>query len=239
MQHYLDETIYPDHPVTANDFALVLNSGNIDVTKFLQSVKAELLNKEMFLEELFNYHELKIFPEGIEYKNFKSASIIFCEGFNCTKNPFFNHISFKPAKGEVLTIKCEGLKTQQIINKGVFILPVGNDLYKVGATYEWDELGPSITEKAKQELTEKLDKVLKLPYSIINHEAGIRPSVIDRRPVIGTHPEHPALKVFNGMGTKGVMLAPYFAKHFIDFLEGKSHLNPEINVERFKQYFNP
>jgi glycine/D-amino acid oxidase-like deaminating enzyme len=122
-----------------------------------------------------------------------------------------------------------------VINKGVFVLPLGDNKYRVGATYEWNELNELTTEKGKADLIEKLKKILKVPFEIIEHDAGIRPTVNDRRPLIGLHPEHPAVGVFNGMGTKAVMIAPYFAKQFVDFLENKNTLDPEVSIERFKK----
>ncbi|MFL5752390.1 MAG: NAD(P)/FAD-dependent oxidoreductase [Bacteroidia bacterium] len=237
MRNYLDELIYNSHSVSGNDYALVLNSGNLDMLKFLESTKQLLQQQHALLQEKFEHDLLTIKNGSVQYKNAEATSIIFCEGYNCIHNPYFNWVPFKPAKGEVLTIKCAGLNLQQIINKGIFILPLGKDLYKVGATYEWEELNGSATEKAKLELVEKLEKVISLPYTITSHESGIRPSTIDRRPIIGNHPEFPVLKIFNGMGTKAVMLAPYFAKHFINFMENKEAIGPEANVDRFKKYY--
>lgn len=235
MHAYMDEAIYPDHELTQNDFSLVLNSGNIDVNKFLEATRSEFQNKKSLLPEKFDHALLELNAAGVKYKDYTASSVIFCEGSAVSANPFFNRIPCKPAKGEVLTIRCQGLNLQQIVNKGIFILPLGDNLFKVGATFEWADLSDDPTEKAKQELVEKLDKLLKLPYSIVAHESGIRPSSVDRRPVIGDHPQYPQLKIFNGMGTKAVMLAPYFAQHFIDFMEGRAPLNPEVSTARFKE----
>ena len=64
-------------------------------------------------------------------------------------------------------------------------MPLGNDLYKVGATYEWENLNDIPTENGKAELLKKINSVITSPYKIISHDAGVRPSVIDRRPVVG------------------------------------------------------
>jgi hypothetical protein len=64
-------------------------------------------------------------------------------------------------------------------------MPIGNHLFKVGATYEWNDLNDLPTEKAKQKLITKINVVVSPPYKIISHEAGLRPSVVDRRPEIG------------------------------------------------------
>jgi len=140
----------------------------------------------------------------------------------------------KPAKGETLTIESANINlNKDIFNKGFFIMPIGNNLFKVGATYEWQELNDFPTEKGKQYLIDKLNSVLSMPYSIISHDAGVRPSVIDRRPVVGAHPELDNLFIFNGLGTKAVMIAPYFTKLFIESLNRNQDINREVSPLRF------
>lgn len=140
---------------------------------------------------------------------------------------------FKLTKGELLTVKVDKLRTEKVINKGVFILPLGGGIFRIGSTYNWKEFSASPTEEGKAELTEKLEKLLRIPYEILKYEAGIRPTVADRRPFLGVHPEFNQMLIFNGMGTKGVLIAPYFANHFADFLTGKiSLLDEEADIRR-------
>ena len=139
-----------------------------------------------------------------------------------------------PTQGEILTIKIENLSMDKILNKGFFIMPLGNDLYRVGATYNWKISHYETTEEAKAELIEKIKTVLPQEFEIVNHQAGIRPTVKDRKPLIGVHPEYKNLGVFNGMGTKGILIAPYFANHFSEFLEGSFELEKGVNIDRFK-----
>jgi glycine oxidase len=144
----------------------------------------------------------------------------------------------KPAKGDVLTIHCKELKLEFILNKGVFILPLGNNLFKIGATYNWKELHDQPDELAKAELISKLKKIMPYEFEVVNHESGVRPAVIDRRPVIGSHPNHEPLMVFNGFGTKAVMLVPYFAKMLAQHLTEKLPLHEETSIRRFKKHFS-
>ncbi len=229
QDHFLEDSI--NAPLGSSE---TIHAGHLDVNKFLTLFENYFQTINSYSKETFDFKNLIIENDGIVYKNIQANKIIFCEGYKAIENPYFNWLPFKLTKGETLTIKIDAdVKIDKIINKGVFILPIGNTLYKVGATYEWKDLTNSPTEKGKNELIEKLDKVLKVPYQIINHQAGIRPTISDRRPLLGLHPQHPQLVIFNGMGTKGVMLAPFFANHFADFLDGKSILNKEVNIKRF------
>lgn len=217
---------------------LVLDSGYLGVAEFLISYRNYLKKEGLLIEDRVEKADLKITENSITWKKIEAEKIIFCEGSSYSHNPFFSWLPFKLTKGEVLTIKAPLLNSNYVVNKGVFVLPVGNGLFKVGATYEWQDLSEEITEKGKAELLEKLTKILKIPFEIIEHKAGVRPTVSDRRPLIGIHPEHKAVAVFNGLGTKGVMIAPYFAKHFADHLENNTDLNKEVDINRYvKHYF--
>lgn len=236
--HYLDAGIHHHYKLspqdTIADYSTVKQSGNLHVALFLQSSRAYFKEREALLEESFDYSEVEIAPDAVRYKHINARYIVFCEGYLVRRNPFFKHIPMKPAKGEVLTIKCEGLASgEDIFNKNLFILPLGNHLYKVGATYQWDELNDLPSEQGKTELLGKLCSLLHVPFEVIRHQAGVRPSVTDRRPVLGRHHDHAQAFIFNGFGTKGVMLAPYFSGRLADLiLEGRSP-DPEVDVRRF------
>ena len=75
--------------------------------------------------------------------------------------------------------------------------------------------------------------MLKVPYEIRDHKAAVRPTVKDRRPLLGVHPEFPNIFIFNGLGTKGASQGPYFANHMADFLTENTPLDPEVDIRRF------
>lgn len=237
---FLDKHVYEnlqiDEQYVVKSYSKVLQAGNLDVVTFLESTKKYLENKQSYLEEEFDYNKLNVTSEKIIYNKISATHIIFCDGHLITKNPYFNWIPMKPAKGETLTIHCSNIKLEKdIFNKGFFIMPLGNDLYKVGATYEWEQLNDTPTEKGKNELTKKINSVITSPYQIVSHDAGVRPSVIDRRPVVGNHPEFKNIFCFNGLGTKAVMLAPYFAKQLVSHIKNNLAIDDEVNPNRFKK----
>ena len=239
---YLNEAIYTEdlNGIVYNPLGIseVMHAGNLDTVQFLNACKAHLLKKDAFMEEAFDATQLVLQENSVTYKGITADKLIFCEGYKAVNNPFFSWLPFKLTKGETLTIKLthdHAIPFKIVLNKAVFILPIGNDLYKVGATYEWNDLSELTTEKGKSDLVEKLKKVLKVPFEVVNHQAGVRPTVSDRRPLIGLHPEHPQLGIFNGLGTKGVMLAPFFANQFSNFLETGFPLDKEVDIARFKK----
>lgn len=236
---FLDKQTYEDLALNEDyiikSYSKVLHAGNLDVEHFIESTKSYLKNTQSFVEEVFDYNQLHITENNVSYHSISANNIIFCDGHLITKNPYFNWIPMKPAKGDVLTIRCDSIKLEQdIFNKGFFIMPLGNNLYKVGATYEWEQLNDEPTEKGKNELLKKLNSVISSPYQIVSHDAGVRPSVIDRRPVVGNHPEFKNVYVFNGLGTKGVMLAPFFAKQLVNLIKNGAPTDEEVNPNRFK-----
>jgi glycine/D-amino acid oxidase-like deaminating enzyme len=216
--------------------ASVLHAGSINTRIFLEASANYFRGLGCLENEKLETDQLVISEDHITYKNYKAKKLIFCEGARAAENPYFKWLPFRLTKGEILTIRLrdgDEIPFDQVINKGVFILPMGNNSYRVGATHTWDDLNDEPTAEGLSELKEKLEKIIRVPFEITGHLAGVRPAVNDRRPMLGLHPEHPALAVFNGMGTKGVMLAPYFAKHFVDFLEHGQALDAEVDIQRF------
>ncbi|MCC6584296.1 MAG: FAD-binding oxidoreductase [Chitinophagales bacterium] len=204
----------------------------MDVPGFTKAYRAFLSQNGILLAEEFNFEQLEL-TEVVRYKDTIAEKIIFCEGFKAYKNPFFKKIPFAFAKGEQLIIRAEKLKTDKIISRNIFIIPKGNDLYTVGSTFIWDDLEETVTELGRKEIQSKLNKIIAVDYTIVQENAGIRPAMPDRRPVMGSHPDYPQIYIFNGMGTKGVSLSPYFASYFLDSIDNGTEVFREISVNRF------
>lgn len=214
-------------------YGVVDQAGYVDLGKLLSNYRNILSDSESILEETLDFDKLEISENLVTYKELKAENLIFCEGHTGTENPFFNYLPLHKNKGELLTVRIPGLEHKSIVNNGQFLLPIGNDLYRVGATYEWKSADLNTSTPAREKLLSKLREVIDLPIEVVDHKAGIRPTTQDRRPLIGFHPEHKTLGIFNGLGTKGVMIAPFFAEHFADFYEGKTSLDHEVDIGRF------
>ena len=218
------------------NFGEVLHTGRVDTEKLIKTYKKHLKQNNKLIEERFHYDKLLISSKELSYSNLTATQIVFAEGFGVKKNPFFNHVSLNGTKGEILTIKAPKLKLKTVIKSSVFIIPNGNDQYKVGATYNWADKTNTPTEEAKAELISKLKTLITCNFKVIDHCAAIRPTTKDRKPLVGRHHKFKNLYVLNGLGTRGVMVGPYIAKKLYNYIENNQRLDREIDIKRFGNY---
>ena len=194
---------------------------------------AYLQTHDNFIKDTLDYNNLIINENVVSYKNITANHIVFCEGFGLKANPYFNNLPLNGTKGELIKIKAPKLKMEFSLKASVFLIPEGNDVYSVGATYNWEDKTNSPTEEAKDELVSKVKSFLKCDFEVVGQKAGIRPTVKDRRPLVGTHKKYKNIHVLNGLGTRGVMIGPYVAKQLYNNIEKGVSLNPEIDISRF------
>ncbi|HTE34435.1 MAG TPA: FAD-dependent oxidoreductase, partial [Chryseolinea sp.] len=174
---------------------------------------------------------LNVDKDGVTYKNYRAGKAVFCNGTH--SSDWFGWLPIKPLKGEAILIK-DGPPQGVIINRGVYVVPTLSGKWRVGATYNYGDLSPGVTEPSKRELTDRLQELVKFPFTVGGQEWGFRPTTPDRRPILGRHPASASVWTLNGLGTKGVSLAPYFADHLIDAMENGQALNKEVDIERYK-----
>ena len=132
-------------------------------------------------------------------------------------------------------IKIPGCHFGRILKHNIFLVPMGGDLFWAGSTSRLEFDDPNPSEYGRQWLISELQKTLAVPFEIVEHLAGIRPTVADVRPFLGFHKEHAALAIFNGLGTKGALLGPYFAKQMADFLLVNTRLDAAVDINRIEQ----
>lgn len=216
----------------------VLHTGRIDTALLISSYKSYLVSKSFLCQETFDFNELQIESEYIAYKTTRAKRVVFAEGYGLKKNPFFKYLPMTSTKGEYLTIRAPQLKELCAIKSSIFLIPWEKDLYRIGATYKWKDITNLPTEESKSELIRKLEVFLKCDYEIVDQVAGIRPTVTDRRPLVGRHPTKSNIFVLNGFGSRGVMIAPYASEQLVNLIERNEVLHPEMDIERFtKKYF--
>ena len=216
-----------------HDYGEVLHTGYVDTSKLLEAYHSYLRSIDSFLEDRFEYDVLEINSNSVQYKNIEAKHVLFAEGFGLASNPFFSDLPLDGTKGELFIIKAPNLNLDVIVNTSVFILPLGDDLFKVGATYNWSDKTDVPTAEGKIELVDRIKEIINCDFEIMDHFAGVRPTVKDRRPLLGTHHTYKQLHILNGLGTRGVMLGPAMAKDLFNFIENNEALDPVIDIYRF------
>jgi glycine/D-amino acid oxidase-like deaminating enzyme len=214
-------------------FGEVLETGWLDTIKFMESTIEHAKAANCFTQAEFDHDALLIEQDHISHHALIARHVVFADGFGLLHNPLFNYLPMQGNKGEVLTIKVPGLHLDHIIKSSVFLMPYKEDLFWVGATYNRDDLTYEPTEDGIKFLTSRLERFLKLPYEIVDHKAGIRPTTDDRRPFLGAHSIHKRALVFNGMGSRAVLVAPWAAQLLCDYVYEDLNLPEEICISRF------
>ncbi len=213
-------------------FAEIKQAAQVHIPVLVKHFRQYLMAQNCYFQDNFEYNDCILKDNTIFYKELKAQKVIFCEGAKGVDNPYFKWLPFNLDKGELLIVKIPHFNLNVIFKHHISIVPLGDDLYWVGATNDWHFTNAQPTEANKQLIINELQKILKLPFEIIDHQSAIRPTVKDRRPFIGFHPDFPLMAIFNGFGTKGASLIPYWANQFSDVLLRGGEVDKEVNIKR-------
>lgn len=240
LEPFLSPTLVPNtNPAlyAPYGFGLVQHTGRIDTQTLLAAYKAYLTRQKRLVTASFNFANLTLHTDFVQYHTHKARRLIFAEGYGLANNPYFNYLPLNGTKGELLTIEAPDLNEHRILKAAVFIIPLGHHHYRVGATYAWDDPTHRPTTAAKKQLLHKLQSFLQCPFKVVDHTAGIRPTVADRRPLVGQHPVYKNLYTLNGLGSRGVLTAPYAARQLLNAIHQGTPLEPEIDLRRFAHHY--
>ncbi len=234
---FLDPKILPNqNPAIKTSFGLgeVKHTAIVDTELILKSYREMLQNNMHLIENDFDYNNL-IENENGSFSNneFIADKIIFAEGSSAFKNPFLPKNIIIGNKGEYIIVKASNLNMDAMLKGPMFIIPLGNSHYKVGATYKRDDYTLTISEEAKLEIASKLSQMINCSFEIVDQVAGIRPTIKDRKPIIGNLEDNNNMYFFNGLGTRGLTMAPLLAEQLFNFAEQNIALDADLNIRRF------
>ena len=210
-------------------------AGQLNVPQYLSASREHFTRAGQFQSaDLDLALDLELDEQGVRLSRLgvRSRRLVFCQGIDAVHNPWFRSVRFRPAKGEILTVRIPGLNESRVVHRGVWLAPLGDEVFRVGSTYEWEQLDNVPTPTGRDEIVSRLLEFLLLPFEVLDHQAAVRPIHLNQYPVVGQHPEFPQLGYFNGLGSKGTLHAPYFASHFARVLSGEATLDPEVDLNR-------
>ena len=236
LEKFLDPRIYED-PIstiqTPAGYGKVHHMGRLDISGLQKHLIQE--NSEAFTSENFDFDALQILDSSVEYKGVKARNLIFCQGFQFHQNPLFKVEPLKGCKGEFLIVKAPDWPQDYILKSSIFVVPLGNHRFWVGATFDWKDKTLKPTPEGRKWLEERLQRLLTASYEVVDHQAQIRPTVKDRRPLLVQHQKHSHIYAFNGLGTRGVLMAPQLSRILLESIDQKTALDPTFTLQRFNE----
>ena len=219
--------------------AWLRHGGHVTVRPLLAALTAEGIHDGWLRREAFDWTALAFDGAGATYAGqVRARQVVCCEGAAAVLNPYFSWLPLTPNQGEVLDVECPGLSPAQVLNRGAYVVPVGESRFRVGATYKWPPFATGPTPEGEAELAGRLAVITNLPFAVVQRQAGVRPAVRDRKPLLGPHPTVPGLSFCGGYGSKGVMMAPRLAGQLADWLEGQGELWADVSLARYNALYS-
>ena len=207
----------------------------IDIVLLLERQRKRLADAGQLAEEHFDFSKLRLEQAGVIYKDLHAEKIIFCDGAAGYHNLLFPNLPYGLNKGEMLLVQIPDFPTGDVIKKGYSLVPWSGDIFWLGSTYLWEFADERPTAGFYQFAENWLRQTIKLPFTIVDHRAAVRPATLERKPFVGLHPLYERVGILNGMGTKGCSLAPFFARQLTNHLLLNTPIQPDADVQRFKK----
>jgi glycine/D-amino acid oxidase-like deaminating enzyme len=182
----------------------------------------------VFDEEVFDANAAELEWDGIRILK----GVVHCAGYGASRSRFFDWIPFKAAKGEILEVEIGGLEEERILNRGNWLLPQGDGKFRTGTTYEWERLDSEPSEEGRRAIEAKLRGLVAAKYRVTGHVAAVRPIINESKVLMGRHPAHERLAFYNGLGSKGVLGAPFFAEQLAGHLEEGTRIEERLNLRK-------
>ena len=196
--------------------AEINSSGWLDCKAFIERWREWLQQHDLLETGEFDFSHFDSIQQPHQYGGVQFENMVFCEGYKGMNNPFFVQRPIVPCKGEVLTVSATGLRSDLILKKaGIYLVPLNDGTFKVGATYKWGSSAPEPDTGGRGEIEALLKTLLSAGYEVVKHESGIRPTTKNREVIATHHPVFRYMYMLNGLGTKGVLNAPWWANKLL------------------------
>jgi glycine/D-amino acid oxidase-like deaminating enzyme len=211
-------------------------TGYVPVARLLARLRRWFDDRGLLIETTCDPAALQFLSDGVALAGVTARRLVFCEGRRATTNPWFNWLPLQPAKGEILTLDSSTPLPDEIINGRHWLIPLADGGWRCGATLDREHLDECPTAAGREAVLEGVSRLLgyRATMTVTDHRAGVRPNTADRRPLLGAHPQHPELCIFNGFGGRGTLTIPWHAQRFGDWLEGRAELPAEADIRRYR-----
>jgi glycine/D-amino acid oxidase-like deaminating enzyme len=214
----------------ASGGGFAMHAAQLDVPAYLEASRAVLEWEEMTLDW---QRDVTISEDEISVAGHRTRILISCEGYAATRNPYFSWVPFNAAKGDILTVRFHRPVPPRNLHRGIWVAPTTDEhIFRIGSTYDWEQLDDVPSAIAREQIEQSLQEFFHVPYTVVEHHAAVRPIINESKPLIGLHPKLERLGFFNGLGSKGSLLAPWFAQCFTDFLVHQTPLPEDADIRK-------
>jgi len=209
--------------------------GWLDTRAFLAAAARHFAAAGSYLRARFEVTEMDFTPTGARWRGVDAGRVVFCQGIRATANRYFGWVPFRAAKGEILTLAFDGgdFPRDRIMNRGTWLLPAAaGRAFRAGSTYSWHALDAVPTAEGRRRIEDGLRAMTRRPFRVLGHEAAVRPIIRESRVLMGTHPDRPTLAFFNGLGSKGALVAPFHAAMLVRHLLDNAKIDPAVDLRQ-------
>lgn len=204
------------------------HAGWLDTAAYLEASRVFFEKIGAWRQGFIAEEEVEVSDHGVRWQGEDFSHVVSCRGAEQRiGSRYFPWLKFDCARGVIASLKVN-LPENRIINRGCWLLPRTSGHWRAGSTYEFD-LSTSM-ETSIADLHGKLSQILRVPFEIGETQAGLRPIIKHRQLLLGRHPAYPRVCVFNGLGSKGVLRAPFFASMLVSHLLDDKPLEPDVDV---------
>lgn len=239
-ENYL-EAIKPAPNYIKSSFGVIQQkqTGYLLTENLLNALKNYFISLAAYQADQFDY-DLLIPDISLKWKQIQCKKVIFCEGHHARYNPWFSWLPFQPVKGEIITAESKNELPDEILNFGHWLMPLDSGQFRLGATYDRDHLNLEPTEASKKQLFDSAKRYFPgLNINKINkHQAGIRPTTLDKQPFIGQHPKYHDLLIFNGFGSRGSLQIPWYCHRLVEYLINDQPLPESCDIQRYQSKYD-
>ncbi len=195
------------------------HAGYLDTAAYLAASRAFFEKIGCWQAANIGVEELAVTADEVVWEGRSFAEVIFCQGWEAGRHPWFAWVPFAPARGTILTASADLQGEHRIVNCGCWVVAREDGRLRIGSTYELKFDSPHGVDPAKlAELHLQINRLLKVPVVIHDQQTAVRPTITQQRTLIGRHPAKRRVAFLNGLGSKGTLLAPHFAQRLVRHL---------------------
>lgn len=207
------------------------HAGYLDTAAFLSASRAFFIGQNCWVQADLQLEQLAVTADEVRWQDRAFSQVTFCTGWEAMRHPWFDWVPFEPARGTILTALAPQLEERRIINGGCWLLPRPDGTLRIGSTYETRFTEPHEADPAKlADLHARVQRLVKVPVEILAQQTAVRPIIARQRTLIGRHPARPRVAFFNGLGSKGTLRAPVFARTLASHLLDGTALPPSMDL---------